>query len=527
MERGDKMTVESKQGAGTIPNSERLSIEQQRKILKPFFSNLDLPVFIVSGLPSEITGALIGRHTMAKGSMRRVFLDEFVDADGLIRCLEEEGEEMGQFLNIERARGMLGRSLAEWGHDSLGAATPLVVGFEGVSQLAAKAGEDVRLGSSPIERSSRYGPFGEKENGEYQYLRPPELEGQPYLKGVYESATNQAFDLYVFLQEPVARAYREKYPDEPSGKIKKRVFDSTRVLLTAAAQTNLGAALNGQAAENLIVKLRADPLVENQRLGLLLQGELDRVAPTLSQRVRGEFGDKLIEERISRERRAAGIAREVLPSANPRQEKRGVILTSHDPKGVDKMVAMILYPHARGLSENDILQAVDKLTPEQKVKVIKEYTGERFDRRSKPGRFAEEAVVTLELILRFAEWRDLQRNRILTPYRQTLSPYLGVDVGEDLKEFGFGSLVEQSLDILTQAYGEVSSYSSPQVAQYLVSFGHLMRYRISLNVREAVHIAELRTASGAHTGYAQAAREIAQEVLKVYPELESVFQHVK
>ena len=49
----------------------------EQKILAPFFTNLDEPVFGLK-LPQEVAGALFSRYSRSTKSLRHTFLDEFL-----------------------------------------------------------------------------------------------------------------------------------------------------------------------------------------------------------------------------------------------------------------------------------------------------------------------------------------------------------------------------------------------------------------------------------------------------------------
>ena len=48
-------------------------------ILKRYFTNLDSPVFALVNLPVVVKGALFARYSRSAKSLRRLFLDEFVN----------------------------------------------------------------------------------------------------------------------------------------------------------------------------------------------------------------------------------------------------------------------------------------------------------------------------------------------------------------------------------------------------------------------------------------------------------------
>jgi len=53
--------------------------DEEKLYLKPFFSNLDKPVFITYNLPEEVNAALDSRYSRSTLSKRRLFLKEYVD----------------------------------------------------------------------------------------------------------------------------------------------------------------------------------------------------------------------------------------------------------------------------------------------------------------------------------------------------------------------------------------------------------------------------------------------------------------
>lgn len=497
--------------------------QEEKTLLGPFFSNTNRPVFLVSSLPTALISALIGRHSQSPDSMRRAFLDEFIrDSNGLRNCLEKGSLGAEQFLDIKAANDFLSKNFAQRGHDSLGATASLAIGFERVSQLGAKGIEDVRIGLSPIERSTRYGFFGKKVNGRYSYARPPNIMCSSYA-GPYEEAIDNALDLYVELQRPVSARLQDKYPQAGEWKVKQMTFDITRVLLTAACFTNLGIMVNGEAAEHLVYKLKASSLPEHRELGRLIEGEVKKAVPGLMQRAEGKFGESMVDYLGEKDKASFDLAQEYLEGIAPELPPKGVSLVAFDPQGEEKVISQILYPGSN-LSLPQILELVKEFSPEEKKRVIDAYVGQRPDRRAKVGRAFEEAGLSFQIVCRYAEWRDLQRNRILTPQWRRLDFSLGYDIGEDLIEFGFESKVREGLNRLAEAYEGVAK-DYPEEAQYLMAFGALMPYYITLNFRELVHLVELRSGPGAHPSYAEIARQLGRKAIEAYPLFEPAIQH--
>ena len=55
---------------------------EEREALKPYFTALDGPVFALVNLPEVVKGALFARYSRSAKSLRRLFLDEFLDQAG-------------------------------------------------------------------------------------------------------------------------------------------------------------------------------------------------------------------------------------------------------------------------------------------------------------------------------------------------------------------------------------------------------------------------------------------------------------
>jgi len=52
---------------------------EERAALAPYFTELDGPVFALINLPEVVKGALFARYSRSAKSLRRLFLDEFLE----------------------------------------------------------------------------------------------------------------------------------------------------------------------------------------------------------------------------------------------------------------------------------------------------------------------------------------------------------------------------------------------------------------------------------------------------------------
>ncbi|MBI3626157.1 MAG: thymidylate synthase, partial [Candidatus Rokubacteria bacterium] len=83
----------------------------EQEALAPHFTNLDGPVFALVNLPEVVKGALFARYSRSAKSLRRLFLDEFLDQVGT-------GSASGA-VGVKRAEELYERVFNEYGDDSV------------------------------------------------------------------------------------------------------------------------------------------------------------------------------------------------------------------------------------------------------------------------------------------------------------------------------------------------------------------------------------------------------------------------
>ena len=54
--------------------------DDERALLAPFVTDLDAPIFGLRNLPEVVKGALFSRYSRSDKSLRRILLDEFIQA---------------------------------------------------------------------------------------------------------------------------------------------------------------------------------------------------------------------------------------------------------------------------------------------------------------------------------------------------------------------------------------------------------------------------------------------------------------
>ncbi len=493
-------------------------------LLAPFVTNLDQPVFGLRNLPEVVKGALFSRYSRSSKGLRRILLDEFLRSPeaGLEQIAAyTAANDYDPLVATQQAEAFYERVLIGYGDDSVAELGGAHIACEDISNIAAKLIEDSRIGISPLEKSTRYVSFSSKLAGRYRYYREPEVMASPHAAR-YEAALDHLFDTYSALIEPATAWIQAHTPrdEETSSRAytsatRAKALDLLRGLLPMATLTNVGLFGNGRAFEYLLTRLSAASHSEVRTLATMMQHELDQLIPAFVKRSKSERGQQHAAYMSSNRSRIARLAlpfSEVTPAAAP-----AVQLVEFDPDAEQKIVAAILYPHT-DLSLEQVQAHVVTLSPQQSAAIIAAFVGERGSRFQRPGRAFEETCYTFDLLADLGAYRDLQRHRMLSQERQRYTVRHGYVVPPELHAAGLARPVEEALQHAAETV-EAISRDLPEAAQYAVPFAFRIRWRIKLNLREAYHLVELRSARQGHPSYRAIAQEIYRQISAVHPAL--------
>ncbi|KPV53887.1 thymidylate synthase, partial [Kouleothrix aurantiaca] len=273
--------------------------DDERALLAPFVTDLDAPVFGLRNLPEVVKGALFSRYSRTDKSLRRILLDEFIQSpeSGFAAIVGTAGaHHADQLVAVRQAEAFYERVLIGYGDDSVAELGGAHLACEGVSNIAAKALEDARIGISPLEKSTRYVVFNRKVDGRYRYLREPQIMESRHASA-YTAAMDGLFGTYTALLEPSIAAVRARTPrDEQTSErayasaTRAKACDLLRGLLPMAAPTNVGLFGNGRAFEYLLTRLYAAPHGELHALAGEMQRALDALIPSFVKRAKTERG---------------------------------------------------------------------------------------------------------------------------------------------------------------------------------------------------------------------------------------------
>src|SRR4026207_956915 len=235
---------------------------EETRALDPYFTNTDRAVFALKNLPETVKGALFARYSRSAKSLRRLFLDEFLD-----QVRGRGGGGAAQEIGSGRAAKLYARVLGEYGDDSVAQLGSVHLACEGVSNVLTKVLEWGRL-MAYLEQSTRYVPYTDRPDGRWKYHVPAELDGSP-LREAFVATLDRAFETYARWIPTLESHFREKYPKSSGDSegvyravIRAKALDTLRGLLPAATQSNVGIYGTGQAYEALILRMLAHPLQE-------------------------------------------------------------------------------------------------------------------------------------------------------------------------------------------------------------------------------------------------------------------------
>jgi thymidylate synthase ThyX len=489
----------------------------ERRLLEPHFTNLDLPVFCVVNLPEVVKGALFARYSRYGGTLRRLYLDEFAG--------EVPADVSGE-AGTERAERLYERVFLEFGDDSVAQLGGAHLAVEWSSNILTKILQRGRL-AAYLEQSTRYIAYDARlPGGRYRYYRDERLGPE------YDQAMERIFDLYSAGLERLREWCGETYPrgDEPQAvwerSIKAKALDAMRGLLPAASLSHVGIFASGQAYEQLLMRLLGSPLPEAREVGGMALAELRKVVGAFVRRVdmpdRGGAWIAYLEELRARASDAA--ARFDLHDDRPGEEPAAVQLLRADGSEEDLIAACLF--ELTDVPEEELRAAASHIDPGERARLVAELAGTRGNRRHKPGRGFEALRYRFEIVSDYGAFRDLQRHRLLTAQWQRLRCDLGADVPEEVEAAGYGDRYREGLEASRGEHERLRADGLVEEASYAVSLAYRIRYVLDMNAREAMHLIELRSGREGHPSYRAVALEMLDAIAAVHPSVAAAMTHV-
>jgi thymidylate synthase ThyX len=491
--------------------------DEEADVLRRYFTNLEGPVFALVNLPEVVKGALFARYSRTAKSLRRLFLDEFV---GDLDISGDVG--VDATVGLARAEQLYDRVFFEYGDDSVAQLGGVHLACEQASNVLTKVLEWGRL-MAYMEKSTRYVAYDSRlPNGRLRYYRDPQILDSPF-GARYVGDMDRLFDAYAQLLPAMQAHFSELYPKGDGDSdfawrqsVRAKAFDALRGMLPAGATSNLGIYASGQAYEALLIRMRAHPLPEAKAYAGLILEELRKVIPSWVKRVdvddRGIAHSRYLQ---AKESGMAGLAGTLFDPDPHRPEPHvggipEVTLTDWDPAGEIKVVTAMLYPYTH-LPEAAIQDRVAAMNVDERLAIMRRYTGERTNRRHRPGRALERCGYRFDIISDYGAFRDLQRHRLLTVEWQNLTPAHGYTMPQAVADAGGEDIYTASMARSAALHGSLAEQFLPSQAAYAVALAYRIRYVMQFNAREAIHLIELRTSRQGHPEY----RHVCQQMYRL------------
>jgi thymidylate synthase ThyX len=507
--------------AVTVYVAEAFTAEES-EILRRYFTNLDGPVFALVNLPEVVKGALFARYSRSPKSLRRLFLDEFVGE------LDIEGDQtIDATVGLRRAEELYDRVFVEYGDDSVAQLGGVHLACEQASNLLTKILEWGRL-MSYLEQSTRYIAYDARIGGRYRYHRDPQVLSSRFGTR-YVGDMDRLFDTYAALVPHMQDWFRQTHPKDPDDSdfvyrqaIRAKAFDTLRGILPAASLSNVGIYGTGQGYEQLLLRMRAHPLPEARTYADLMLYELRKVIPSFLKRVDLEdrgvaWSTYLAATRTDTAAMAHRLAERYGDTADERTadpaDAPRVELVDFDPEAEVKLVAAVLYPHLSH-SERAVEAMVAAMTVDERIDVLRTYTGTRTNRRHKPGRALERSSYRFDVLADYGAFRDLQRHRMLTIEWQRLSPAHGYTRPAELEAADAAGRFDEAMARSAALHDDLAEHF-PDQAAYAVSLAYRIRFSMQFNAREAMHLLELRTTPQGHPAYRSVAQQMHHQIAEV------------
>ncbi len=410
-------------------------------------------------------------------------------------------------LTEEKSAEFHERWVVGYGHASVAEHAVLHLAFENVSRLAVECIESNRL-ASYTEKSTRY----QKWDAEGFHV-PEEVRGTPHERR-FRQACERLFRAYQDTMEPVRRVVQERHPrrEGESGqrweaRLRSKYVDACRFLLPAAALANVGMTVNARSLEHAISKMLSHPLQEVRQIGEAVKAVAREEVPTLV-----KYADPqpyLMDTNTDLIRRAAALSAD---SA----EGEMIRMVAFDPAGEERILAAALYEHGTATMEK-VADFVRGLDGEARRELAGALLG-RLGRHDVPLRALEHTTYTFDVLMDQGAYFEVKRHRMMTQTPQPLTARLGYALPRIIVEAGCEHAYREAMQTAAEAYEALAAWN-PEVASYVVPNGFNRRALFTMNLREAFHFCELRSAPNAHFSVRRLALRMAEMIREVHPTL--------
>lgn len=393
-----------------------------------------------------------------------------------------------------------------YGHSSVAEHAVLHIAIENASRLAVETIESSRLASF-TEKSTRYQKWSSDA-----FFTPHEIIAAG-MQPEYTQACARLFEAYErslpHCREVIASSCPRNQGESDASyerRLKSVYVDSSRFLLPAAALANVGMTVNARILEHLISKMLSHPLAEVRNIGEEIKKVAVAEVPTLV---------KYANENPY----LAGQVEVNLMSEPPNPPGDDFChLVDYTSDGEERFLTSLLY--RSGMSDFAACsQQVGGMSDVDKHTLMDSALAKmgRFDY---PPREAEYIFYTFDTVMDQGAYYEVKRHRMMTQSPQQLTCSLGYATPNLFRQAGFEADYRSVMSDTKAVYEKVKSVA-PLAAAYLVPNGFYRRVLLTMNLREAFHFIQIRSAPGAHYSVRLLAQKMADQIRQVHPRLGS------
>lgn len=488
-------------------------VKKEHSSIQSYVTNLNEKVYCIYGLPPEVVAVLFAYVSRSPASFR----------DNLIKLIDEGSLDMHQPISRttgqddiwsaarEKSQAFHQKWVVNYGHASVAEHAILQFAIEDVSILASKVIEDSRLASF-TEKSTRYQVF----DADRFYF--PDTIMQSTYRQELKNTVSYLFKEYQEFYPAVENYIKQQSKEElTKGALKSQVCDVIRYLLPAGTLTSLAATMNAREAAHTIVKLRSHPLKEMQAIGDAMAKEGAKITPTLLKYTeKQEYIQKTMQDKHP----------EILPLMNCSKEdhpSNGVVLVDYPEDAQEKILAALLFRYSQ-TSYQEAYQRAKHLPSDQCKKILQYFLQDKGPHLSGL-RELEHLYYTMEIIMDYGAFRDVQRHRMTTQSNQPLTNHLGYEIPQLILDLG-GEIEERYHSCMERASTtfDLLKQDFPDEAQYILPLAFRKRFLITWNFREIEYFLRLRTKPTGHISYRRIGYQIYEAIKQVHPLLAEYLQ---
>jgi thymidylate synthase ThyX len=533
------------------PNEEKAA----QVAMEHFVTSPQGSIYAIKPIVPELFSALLkARYSRTQLFAKELLWREFVSQkEGIDWAKIEEGlNHLDEVFNFQKAEGMAERILLQYGDDSVFELGGAHLFMDRISMIATKVVEDARIGLSPLEKSTRYVIFDQKNNdGDYAFFKDPQVMASKH-KALYLKTNRALFDFYAEAVQKLMDYFRKQIPleaqefpdftkanksvlygklkDEKSLKaakfayetsIKAKACDVARVILPASTLTNVGLFGNARAYGYLFTKMQAMNIAELQMIGEEGTTEIKKVLPKFLDVVDNSHGQEFQKYLKKTDEALRKRAATLLKNLKPETVERVELVQLHGNLEVN-IAAALLYPYSN-LPLKQLIWTMEQHGKEVVGEVIRDALKYRTNRRHKPPRGFEIAGYELvyDILGNFGIFRDMHRQRMLTQQHQAYTTEHGFDMPEEFKLLKLEEQFNKAMADADATYQKMKPDFSDE-AQYVTTLANYTRWYMGMNLREAFWVTELRSVPQGHFSYRTVAQDMFIKASERYPFLKEL-----